>query len=264
MGFYDPEVITGDARRHGIKVLPVDINRSMWKCSVEKGSLRTGFRYVKGIGEEKGALILKAREGGSFSSLQDFIDRTNLDNLSLQNLIAVGAFEALQRSRRQLLWEAETIRMAGGLSGMGASRQEKLPIPEMTVQEETITDYAFQGFSASHHVMELCREKLNRVRAVKSAALAYCRSGAAVLIGGYTVCLQMPPTAKGFTFLTLEDEEGLMNVVVGPDVYHTHRTLIRLEPLLLVKGTLEKKEGLINIKAKSFQALKDIAEESAI
>jgi error-prone DNA polymerase len=264
MGFYDPEVITGDAKRHGIKVLPVDINRSMWKCSVEKGSLRIGFRYVKGIGEEKGALILKAREGDSFSSLQDFIDRTNLDNLSLQNLIAVGAFEALQRSRRQLLWEAETIRVAGGISGMGTPRQEKLPIPEMTVQEETITDYAFQGFSASHHVMELCREKLNRAGAVKSAGLAYCRSGAAVLVGGYTVCLQMPPTAKGFTFLTLEDEEGLMNIVVEPPVYQTHRILIRLEPLLLVKGTLEKKEGLINIKAKSFQALKDIAEESAI
>jgi error-prone DNA polymerase len=256
MGFYDPEVITGDARRHSIKVLPVDINRSTWKCSVEKGSLRTGFRYVKGIGEEKGALILKARDGDSFSSLQGFIDRTNLDNLSLQNLIAVGAFAALQRSRRQLLWEAETIRVAGGLSGMCASRQEKLPIPEMTIQEETITDYAFQGFSASHHIMELCREKLNHARAVKSSELACCRSGAAVLVGGYTVCLQMPPTAKGFTFLTLEDEEGLMNVVVEPSVYQTYRILIRLEPLLLVEGTLEKKEGLINIKAKNIQTLK--------
>jgi len=264
MGFYDPEVITGDARRHGIKVLPVDINRSSWRCSVEKGSLRTGFRYVKGIGEEKGDLILKARKGGSFSSLQDFIDRTNLDNLSLQNLIVVGAFEALKRSRRQLLWEAETIKTTGGLSGIYTSRQEKLPIPEMTVQEETITDYAFQGFSASHHVMELCRDKLNHAGAVKSTALAFVRSGDAVLVGGYTVCLQMPPTAKGFTFLTLEDEEGLMNIVVEPSVYQTHRILIRLEPLLLVKGTLEKKEGLINIKAKSFQALHDIAEKSGI
>jgi error-prone DNA polymerase len=258
MGFYDPEVIAGDARRHGIKVLPVNINRSVWKCSVEKGSLRTGFRYVKGIGEEKGTIILKAREGDPFLSLQDFIDRTNLDNLSLQNLIAVGAFEALQRSRRQLLWEAQTIKVAGGLLGISNGKQERLPIPEMTEREEMITDYAFQGFSASHHIMKLYREKLNSVRAIKSVELAYCRSGVVVLIGGYTVCLQMPPTAKGFTFLTLEDEEGLMNVVVGPDVYHTHRILIRLEPLLLVKGTLEKKEGLTNIKAKSFQALKNI------
>jgi error-prone DNA polymerase len=99
---------------------------------------------------------------------------------------------------------------------------------------------------------------------VKSAGLAYCPSGTTVLVGGYTVCLQMPPTAKGFTFLTLEDEEGLMNIVVEPPVYQTNRILIRLEPLLLVEGTLEKKEGLINIKAKSFQALKNVAEESAI
>jgi error-prone DNA polymerase len=268
MGFYDPEVITGDAKRHGIKVFPVDINKSVWRCSIEKGSLRTGFRYVKGIGEEKGTLILEARERGPFLSLQDFIDRTKLDNLSLQNLIAIGAFEMLQRSRRQLLWEAETIRVAGGLLGMNITIQEKLPIPEMTVKEETITDYTFQGFSASHHIIELYRGKLNRVKAVKSAELTYCRSGAVVLIGGYTVCLQMPPTAKGFTFLTLEDEEGLMNVVVEPDIYQKYRILIRLEPLLLVKGTLEKKEGLMNIKAKDLQVLRNITvyeqEENAI
>jgi error-prone DNA polymerase len=258
MGFYDPEVITGDARRHGIKVLPVDINRSMWKCSVEKGSLRTGFRYVKSIGEEKGTLILKAREGGPFLSLQDFIDRTNLDNLSLQNLIAVGAFEALQRSRRQLLWEAGIIGSAGGLSGMSTDREGGLPIPEMTVREETITDYVFQGFSASHHILELYREKLNTMKATKSSALAHYSSGSPVVIGGYTVCLQMPPTAKGFAFLTLEDEAGLINIVVKPDDYRTYRTLIRLESLLLVRGILEKKEGLVNVKATRFDALQDI------
>ena len=109
MGFYDPEVITGDARRHGIKILSVDINRSMWQCSIENKSLRIGFRYVKGIGEEKGAAVLKARQQGAFTSLQDFTDKTCLDNLSLQNLIAVGAFGALLQSRRQLLWEAGSM-----------------------------------------------------------------------------------------------------------------------------------------------------------
>ncbi|HVN96060.1 MAG TPA: DNA polymerase III subunit alpha, partial [Syntrophorhabdaceae bacterium] len=256
MGFYDPEVITGDARRHAIKVLPVDINRSMWKCSIEAHAVRTGFIYVKGIGEEKAASILKPREQGLFVSLQDFIDRTNLDSLSLQNLIAVGAFETLRRSRRQLLWQAEAIKMAGGLLSMGVIQEEELPIPEMTRGEETITDYAYQGFSAAHHIMELCRERLNGLKAVKSAELARFRSGATVLVGGYIVCLQMPPTAKGFAFLTMEDEEGLINIVVAPDVYRAHRALIRLDPLLLVQGTLEKKDGLINVKAIHFQTLK--------
>ena len=258
MGFYVPEVITGDAKRHGIRVLPVDINLSMWKCSIERGSLRIGFRYVKSIGEDKGVLILKARESNPFVSLQDFADRTRFDDESLQSLIAVGAFETLRRSRRQLLWEAGIMSVAGGLSGMSLGGQENLPIPEMSMVEETLVDYAFQGFSATHHIMELYREKLNRLKAVKSKELSRCASGTIVLIGGYRVCLQMPPTAKGFSFLTLEDEEGLINVVVRSNQYQEYRALIRLEPLLLVKGTLEKKEGLINIKAHTFSSLRNM------
>jgi error-prone DNA polymerase len=257
MGFYDPEVITGDARRHDIKILPVDINKSMWKCSIENGFLRIGFKYVKGIGEDKSDRILKTRELGLFVSLQDFADRTGINNDALQNLIAVGAFEILQRSRRQLLWEAGTVGVRGGLSGMRADGEERLPIPEMSKREETITDYTFQGFSASHHIMELYREKLNVLKAIKSSTLIHCRSGSPVMIGGYMVCLQMPPTAKGFAFLTLEDEVGLINIVVKPDEYRTYRTLIRLEPLLLVRGILEKKEVLINIRATRFDALRN-------
>ncbi len=258
MGFYEPEVITGDARRHGIKILSVDINRSMWKCSLENGLLRTGFTYVKGIGKDKSDRILKTRERGPFVSLQDFADRVRFDNDSLQNLIAVGAFEVLQCSRRQLLWDAGIIGTAGGLSGMRTGDKEGLPIPEMSQSEETIIDYAFQGFSASHHIMELYRERLNILKAIKSTALASYRSGSFVMIGGYTVCLQMPPTAKGFAFLTLEDEEGLINIVVKPEEYRTYRTLIRLEPLLLVRGVLEKKEGLVSVRARCFQALRDM------
>jgi error-prone DNA polymerase len=256
MGFYVPEVITGDAKRHGIQVLPVDINLSTWKCSIEGGSIRIGFRYVKSIGEEKGDSIFKAREMGPYISLQDFADRTRLDNESLQGLIKVGAFETLQRSRRQLLWEAGTMKAAGGLPEMRLGGQESLPIPEMTVAEETLVDYACQGFSAGRHIMELYRKALNRLKAIKSRELSCLASGSPVLIGGYRVCLQMPPTAKGFSFLTLEDEEGLINVVVKPNDYQSYRELIRLEPLLLVIGTLEKKEGLINVKAHTFTSLR--------
>lgn len=256
MGFYVPEVITGDAKRHGITVLPVDINRSLWKCSTEEGSLRIGFRYVKSIGEEKGTCIMKARESGPFVSLQDFVNRTGLDNESLQRLIAVGAFEMLQQSRRQLLWEAGTMRAAGGALGMISDGGEILPIPEMTMAEETRIAYAFQGFSAGRHIMEEYRQTLNRLRAVKSGDLSRCPSGSAVLIGGYRVCLQTPPTAKGYSFLTLEDEEGLINVVVKPGEYQAYRGLIRLEPFLLVQGTVEKREGLINIKGRTFASLR--------
>jgi error-prone DNA polymerase len=255
MGFYDPEVITGDAKRHGIGVLPVDINRSTWKCSLEDGLLRTGFMYVKKIGEEKCERILKARESRFFDSLQDFVNRTKIDNEALQNLIAVGAFETLRRSRRQLLWEAGTLPNNGALNIVNADSGKGLPIPEMSCAEETITDYTFQGFSASHHIMELYRKRLNLLKAIKSSALAHYRSGSRILIGGFTVCIQMPPTARGFAFITLEDEDGLINIVVGPEEYRSYKTLIRLEPLLLIKGILEKKDGLINVKAILFESL---------
>ena len=251
MGFYIPEVIVEDAKRHGMAVLPVDINRSMWKCTVEGESLRIGFRYVRGIGEEKGNAILRAREERPFFSLRDFAGRAGIDREALRSLIAVGAFDGIRRSRRQLLWEAGTIQ-AGGL---GFEEKEELAIPEMGAREETITDYLFQGFSAARHIMKLHRGRLDRLKAMKSADLARCSYGAAVLTAGYKVCLQMPPTAKGFAFITLEDEEGLINVVVEPDRYRAYRTLIRLEPLLLVKGTVELKEGLINVRAKEFARL---------
>ncbi|OPY01980.1 MAG: Error-prone DNA polymerase [Syntrophorhabdus sp. PtaB.Bin047] len=261
MGFYAPEVITGDAKRHNVPVLPVDINRSTWSCSIEEGSLRIGFRYVKGIGEDKGDRILKARRDSLFTSLKDFADRVRLDDRSVQNLVAVGAFSTIRRSRRQLLWEAGTLRATTGFPELtplaGDKRQESFPIPEMNAAEETITDYTFQGFSVSRHIMKLYRKTLGRLGAVTSGGLADRPSGTAVLTAGYMVCLQMPPTAKGgFSFMTLEDEEGLINVVIRPEVYRMHRTIIRLEPFLLVEGTVEKKDGLINVRAKGFVSLR--------
>ena len=145
-----------------------------------------------------------------------------------------------------------------GLAGLeGGQQQESLPIPEMNAAEETITDYALQGFSASCHIMKLYRKALGRLGAVTSSSLVDCPSGATVLTAGYMVCLQMPPTAKGgFSFMTLEDEKGLINVVIRPEVYKTHRTIVRLEPFLLVEGVVEKKDGLINVKAGRFASLR--------
>jgi error-prone DNA polymerase len=257
MGFYEPEVIIGDAKRHNVPILPVDINRSMWNCTIEEGSVRTGLRYVKGIGEEKGDRVTRARDrGGAYVSLQDFADRSGLDNRSLQNLVAVGALSAIKNSRRQLLWEAGTIRTAG-LAGLTAGEtQEKMPIPEMTAGEETVTDYIYQGFSPAHHIIKLYRKKLDTIGAVPSSALVRCPSGSKVIVAGYMVCLQMPPTAKGkFSFITLEDEYGLINLVIRPEVYKTYRTAIRLEPFLLVEGVIEKKDSLINIKANRIENL---------
>ena len=125
----------------------------------------------------------------------------------------------------------------------------------MTAAEKTVVDYTIQGFSSAGHLMSLYRARLAAAGAITSAALAACAGGDSVRIGGYCVCLQVPPTAKGFAFMTLEDEDGLINVVLRPDDYRRYRPLVRLEPLLLVEGAVERKDGLINVVAREMMKI---------
>jgi error-prone DNA polymerase len=255
MGFYIPEVIIGDAKRHNVNILPADVNKSLYHCSIEEGSIRIGFRHVKEIGEDKAGQILRSREQGPFLSLRDFSFRTGLDRESVQNLIAIGAFDTIRRSRRQLLWEAGLVSEAG-FSWIVLESSEKIPLEEMNSHEETVADYTIQGFSAPHHLLNIYRKRLMELGAVTSSMLPRYRTGDQVKVGGYCVCLQVPGTAKGFAFLTLEDEEGLMNVVLKPKDYNRYSPLVRLEPLLFVEGILEKKEGIINIIARQLTNLR--------
>ena len=138
---------------------------------------------------------------------------------------------------------------------MDLERPEDAPLDEMTGREELLAAYRIQGFSASSHLLALYRERLSREGAVKSSQLSRLASGDAVKIGGYNICLQMPPTAKGFAFITLEDEEGLVNVVLKPNVYRMHRQLVRLKPLLIVDGVVERKDGVINVMAERISGM---------
>ena len=255
MGFYIPEVIVGDARRHGIEVLPADVGKSEWACLIEeKGKVLLGFRYVKGLGEAGADCIVAERKKGPFHSFKDFCLRTRLDREALRSLIVVGAFDRIERSRRRLLWALRSMDTEGAFA-MDLDTFEKVRLAEMNCREELIAAYTIQGFSASSHLLGLFRDRLTRDGAIKSSHLSAHASGAKVAIGGYNICLQVPPTAKGFAFLTLEDEEGLANVVLRPDTYRTYRTLVRLEHLLIVEGTVEKKDGVINVIAKKLSPL---------
>jgi error-prone DNA polymerase len=138
---------------------------------------------------------------------------------------------------------------------------ERAPLPEASPREELVAAYTVQGFSASSHLLTLHRNGLDQTGAIKSSELGQIATGAAVRVGGYNVCLQVPPTAKGFAFLTLEDEEGLMNVVLRPDIYRANRTLVRFEPLLFVEGVLEKRDGVINVIVKKMAPLREITDE---
>ena len=248
MGFYIPEVLVGDARRHGVGIFPVDVNESLWACAPEGNGIRLGFRYVKSLGEEGADSVAAERRKGIFRSFGEFCLRVRLDKDALGSLIVIGAFDRLERSRRQLLWALRSVGAAGP-GEVDLDAPEAAPLEEMSGREELRAAYSVQGFSASSHLVELYRDALGRRGAVTSSRLSRLASGDAVKIGGYNICLQMPPTAKGFAFITLEDEEGLVNVVLKPGVYRMHRQLVRLEPLLIVDGVVERKDGVINVMA---------------
>ncbi len=254
MGFYIPEVVVGDARRRGVRVFPVDVNKSVWACAPEENSVRLGFRYVKSLGEARADSIAAEREGGEFRSFKEFCFRVRLDKNALQSLIVIGAFDRLERSRRQLLWALRSID-APPLREMDPEKPERAPLDEMSGREELLAAYRIQGFSASSHLVALYRDRLSRVGAVKSSRLSRLASGSTVAIGGYNICLQTPPTAKGFAFITLEDEEGLVNVVLKPNVYRMYRQLVRLGPLLIVEGVVERKDGVINVTAERVRSM---------
>ena len=179
--------------------------------------MRLGFRYVKDLGEEGAGSVAAEREKAPFHSFKDFCFRTRLDKEALKSLVVIGAFDRIERSRRQLLWGLRSIDTTKP-HGMDLDTIEKVRLDEMNGREELIAAYRVQGFSASAHLLKLYRERLKCDGAIKNPRLPGCAPGTRVKIGGYNICLQVPPTAKGFAFITLEDEDGLVNVVLKPDM----------------------------------------------
>ncbi|MFO8010654.1 MAG: error-prone DNA polymerase [Dehalococcoidia bacterium] len=255
MGFYTPEVVVSDARRHGVTMLPVDINRSGERCSVEEGRVRLSFRYVKGVGERAIKEILKARDEGKFRSLDDFYHRVRLDSDAIQNLIMVGAFDSLGLSRREGVWRLGILERTSPGQMAIENTGGVVSLPEMGEMEEMKYDYQIQGLSPIYHPVRALGEKLSKNGFLSSAELADVPEGERVRCGGYVITRQRPATAKGFSFLTLEDEEGMINVILRPDIFEKYRQVFRLEMLVGVEGTVQKRDGITNIIAQRLSPL---------
>jgi error-prone DNA polymerase len=256
MGFYTPEVIVGDAKRRGIDLLPVDINRSRGRCTVEDGRLRLGFRYVKEVGQAAIAEIEKTRAESPFASLADFYQRTNLSREAIENLILAGAMDGFGRPKRQLLWELGILEHSGRGGLMLGYPEYQVPLPDMTEIEKLSAEYKVQGLSARIHPMQVMRKEISRDGVMRSSEIMSLFPGTKIRTAGYVVCRQAPVTAKGHVFLTLEDEEGLLNIVLKPHIYQKYRYLVRTEPLIVVEGVLQKREGIVNVVAERIATLK--------
>jgi error-prone DNA polymerase len=253
MGFYHPFTLVKDAQRHGVSFRAVDVTRSAWDCSLEDDAVRLGLRYVAGLRAAAGKSVLTARDASPFASLQDLADRTELRRDELQRLAEVGALNAFGLTRRSALWQVERASRPRGPLFDGTEAEDASPLPEMALFERLHADMAGTGVTVGRHPLHLHRAALDARGVVRACDLAARPSGGRVRVAGSVICRQRPGTAKGFLFLTLEDETGLVNIIVRPDLYQRSRDVLVAEPVLEVDGFLQSEEGL-SVRATSVRA----------
>lgn len=258
MGFWTPAVIINDARRHGIGIIGVDINASRGHCTVEGLAIRIGFSYVKGFGEAAIERLLTARRERPFANLEDVVERTRLPQKLLEHLILVGAMDRWGIDRRRLLWELGKLKRFENRLGLSFS-QEDIQFHPMTKLELLSSELSILGLSTGDHIMSLYRDWMQKRRVYDSLAIQTVKDGQRVRVAGETVMHQAPPTAKGFHFITLEDEGGMMNVIVRPRVYKAYRMILRHAPLLWVKGILVREGDVVNILCEEASALPSLS-----
>ena len=260
MGFYPPHVFTNDARRHDVEVLGPDVNISAARCTVEGGAVRIGLGYVQGLGAVGADAIVGAREeAGDFASLFDVVQRTGFSGRAIENLIRVGGCDGFRQGRRDLLWQLGLL--AGGdrsprAAANGRPRQLQLSLPtahdqvffkELTPFERVAADYEVLRLSPEDHPMSFQRGWLRAEGVSSSEDLRGMQPGGRIETAGLVVCRQQPMTAKGIIFLLLEDEAGLVNLLVPRQLCERdrERMLIRAMPFLRVGGVLEGHAGAV-------------------
>ena len=263
MGFYTPEVISNDARRHDVEIRSVDVNRSAVECLIEddlsgnwKGAVRLGYRYVKGLAEAAYERLDAERANGPYRSLWDFWRRTRLGRDAIENLISVGAFAWTGLHERELLWQLGTFyQPLGAQMPLAMVVGESTPrLEEMTHEERILADFSLTGIAVRGRMMDLVRDGLHEGM-TPSHRLDDLKQGDKVTVAGLVAVRQSPETAKGFVFHTLEDYHGLMNVITKPQLIPKFRYLIESAPALIVHGHIERQERSVNVIAERFERL---------
>ncbi len=262
MGFYSPATIIKDAQRHGLKVRPIDVTRSDWPCTLEEENgekvLRLGLSYLKGLREVAGRAIVRERARAPFASVEDLVRRVpELRRDELERLAEAGALNSLgAEHRRQALWEvSRAARPAGPLLETLPEAEKTSPLRPMTPEERLLADFETAGLTIGPHPMAYCRHSLRALGVRRAAELKRLPHGRPVRVAGAVIVRQRPGTAKGFVFLSLEDETGIANVVIEPDTFERYRLVLVEAPFLLVEGVLQNVDGVISVKAARLEPL---------
>jgi error-prone DNA polymerase len=262
MGFYSPATIVKDAQRHGLRVKPIDILRSEWLCTLENAPnkagqlvpcLRVGLRYARGLRQKAAEAIVLARTQQMFSDITDLVRRVpELQKPELECLGEIGALNSLGKAvhRRSALWQvARATRSAGPLLDSIADDSESSPLLRMNNEERLVADFHGSGLTPGPHPMAYCRKSLTAMNIKRAVDLERIPDGAYITVAGCVIARQRPGTAKGFVFLSLEDETGIANVIINPDLYQKYRLIINREKFLSVSGILQNQDRVISVKA---------------
>ena len=308
MGFYRPATIVKDAQRHGLKVLPMDVMKSEWNCTLEPSALsrqhsdllltrqgnskpvassqlsvlspalRLGLRYARGLREEAGQALVRQRNLSPFTSIRDLVHRVpELRKDELNTLAEIGALNSIKAShgstrihtdqsnqiseapclrgesrlhRRDALWQVErAVRRAGPLLDSLPEPDSGSPLEPMNAEERLVADFRGTGMTVGPHPMAYHRDRMNRMGVHQASDLGSVPNGRRLRIAGCVIARQRPGTAKGFVFLSLEDETGVANAIIHPDLFQKNRLLVSSEQFLMVEGILQNQDNVISVKA---------------
>jgi error-prone DNA polymerase len=273
MGFYRPATIVKDAQRHGLKVLPIDVMNSEWQCTLEQSAvstqqsanviaLRLGLRYARGLREGAAQALVHQRNLSPFTSISDLVHRVpELRKDELNTLAEIGALNEINSRniasyvstklhRRDALWQVErAVRHSGPLLDELSEPDNSSPLRPMNQEERLVADFRGTGMTVGPHPMAYHRARMDAMGIHKASELSRIPDGQHLRIGGCVICRQRPGTAKGFVFLSIEDETGVANAIVMPDLFQKNRLLLSSAQFLMVEGILQNQDNVISVKA---------------
>jgi error-prone DNA polymerase len=264
MGFYSPQSLIADARRHGVAILRPDINRSLAHATLEAHPDSTGgvavrldLGSIRHLGTDTARTITDERDAhGPYRDMEDLGRRNQPTEPQLESLATAGAFQTFGVDRRAALWQAGAIARDRPQYLPGTATAGQAPaLPGMTAIELTVADVWATGVTPDRHPVEFLREHLDELGALPTAAVADVPDGTRIRVGGAVTHRQRPATAGGITFLNLEDETGMLNIVCSPGLWTRYRQLARDAPALLIRGTLQNTGGVCSLNADHLEAL---------
>jgi error-prone DNA polymerase len=276
MGFYSPATLVKDAQRHGVEVRSIDVARSDWECTLERTpteraettpteraeaspAVRLGLRYVGGLREATGRALEAERRRTPFANAADLARRVPLRRDELEGLAELGALASLEpgaRGRRGALWQVAALERDPRSLFAGVSpAASETPVPEMSPLEETLADYRLSGITTGPQILAHLRPDLRRRGLLSAADLRAAPDGRFVRTAGHVIVRQRPGSAKGFCFLTLEDETGTSNAVLTPREFERFRVPLHTASLLEIAGPVQNVDGVVHVRVRELVPL---------